>query len=545
MENKVLIFGIDGGTLDVIHPMVEKGKLPNIAKLFEEGVYGDLHSTIHPITPSAWSSFATGKNPGKHGIYDFSSPHPDHYGFKLSSASDRKAKSFWSLLGKSDKKVIVLNIPFTFPPENVNGIMISGFDAPGASRLMAYPREIYDELVAEFGSYSPDWTFPIGKKYNLEKYRSEVVSTIKRRTETSLYLLKKYPWDLFITVFNSVDHIQHVFFGMGKEGMEIIEEGYELVDKALGSFLEEIGDDTTIFIMSDHGAGEIKKFFYLDQWLEKEGWLCFRKNAILKDVVQGFTKKGRFWLKRILPVGVRGYLRGRLPGVRDFVATQTSGHGIEWPKTHAYSSGMYGNIYINLKGREKGGIVEEVDYQKVCDDIITKLLELKDPTTGEKVIEKVYKKEDLYHGPYITNAPDLVIQWKDYAYFTKKGIDKKGDIFGDELKLDSSDYPHTGTHRLNGIFMAKGPSIIRGKKVEGIDITDLAPNILFYMGETVPDDMDGEIKNEIFVKSFLEKNTPIYHKPSEDENTETGPMQFTPAEEAEMAERLKSLGYIE
>ncbi len=543
--NKVLVFGIDGGTFDIILPMVEKGRLPNIAGILSGGAWGDLRSTIHPITPAAWSSFATGKNPGKHGIFDFSSPDPDSFSFKLQSAKERKGESFWMCLSRFGKKSIVLNIPFTYPPEKVNGIMISGFDSPGSNRSMAYPPGIYEELVGEFGKYTPDWTFPTGRKYDFDSYRREVISAIRQRTESSLYLLRKYPWDIFITVFNSIDHIQHVFFGMGEEGRKFIEEGYELMDKALGDFLEEIGQDTTVVIMSDHGAGEIKRFFYLDQWLEREGFLAYKDDMGAGSLMRRVMKKGRYMLKRALPVKVRGYLRGRMPGVRDFVSSYSTGPETDWSRSYAYSGGMYGNIYINREGKSPGGIVKDSEYDDLCTEIISRLCNLQDPETDERVVEKVYRKEEIYHGPFLHMAPDLIIKWKDYAYFTKKGIDVKGTVFGNELKLDSSDYPHTGTHRLNGIFMAKGPSIVAGKKVEGLQIIDVAPTILLLMNNPIPDDMDGRIITEIMRKDFLEDVSSEYCRSKGRGDTLSEGEALTPEEEASVAERLKSLGYID
>lgn len=548
MARKIFIMGIDGGTLDIILPLIDQGRLPNLKRLTDGGVWGTLTSTIHPLTPAAWSSFATGKNSGKHGIFDFSSPDRKSYRHRLNSARDRAGESFWMLLSRSGRKVIVVNVPFTYPPEKVNGIMISGFDAPGASRSMTFPPGIYDELSAAFGSYTPDWTFPAGETYNIEKYRKKVASTIQRRTETSLYLLKKYPWDLFLTVFNSIDHIQHIFFGMGAPGRKIIEEGYEQMDDALGAFLEEIEKEATVLVMSDHGAGEIKKFFYLDRWLEQEGYLTFRSSPGLKGIARTLAGSGRRWLKRILPVSARGYLRGRLPGARNFLVSQATGQETDWSRTRAYSAGMYGNIYLNLKGREKSGIVERSERDRLCREIISKLSGLEDPETREKVVEKVYRKEELYNGPFLDEAPDLLVKWKGYAYFTKKGIDRKGSIFGKELKLDSSNYPHTGTHRLEGIFLARGPSLKQGMRLEGVHIMDLAPTILFLSGTPIPEDMDGRVATEIFEESFLSHSRPEYYEHPDDRRGEGSgrePGPSAPEENEELEKRLRSLGYIE
>jgi predicted AlkP superfamily phosphohydrolase/phosphomutase len=157
MGARTFVFGIDGATFDVIKPMAERGRLPHLGRLLREGSCGPLRSTIHPITPAAWSSFATGMNPGKHGVFDFSSPNRATYGVKLNNASDRRCESVWGLLSRQSKRVTVVNVPFTYPPEAVNGVLISGFDTPGADRSMSHPREAFDDLVAHFGSYTQDW----------------------------------------------------------------------------------------------------------------------------------------------------------------------------------------------------------------------------------------------------------------------------------------------------------------------------------------------------------------------------------------------------
>lgn len=547
MKRRVFVLGIDGGTFDVILPMVARGELPNLAALIGQGYRAYLASTIHPITASAWVSFATGCNPGKHGIYDFQCPKNDGYGFRLNSARDRHGIPFWSLLSRSGRDVIIVNVPFTYPPDRVRGVMLAGFDAPGSRRDMASPPEAFDDLVREFGAYTPDWTFPSGKRYDPENYRKSVETAVRARTASTLHLIRKYPWDVCVAVFGSVDHVQHIYYGLGEEGRRIIESAYRLVDEGLGAIRQEVGADTAMMVVSDHGFGPIRKIVDLDRWLEREGFLSYMRGPSASRLSRWVVRGIRRGLKQVLPVKARGYLRGQMPGVRDFMVSRSAGEEIEWSRTQAYSGGMYGNIYVNRAGLRPKGTVSDADYDAVRTEIADRLSRLRDPDSGEAVVDKVYRREDLYAGPYVDRAPDLIVRWKEYAYFTKKGIAQRGAIFGKELKLDSSTYPHTGTHRVNGIFIASGPDIAHGMVGKNVSIMDFAPTLLHYLGIAPPDGTDGRVVTELFVDGFMRSHpvsgmAPTDQAPAHDVDAEPPPTQ---ADQQEIEERLRSLGYVD
>jgi predicted AlkP superfamily phosphohydrolase/phosphomutase len=314
------------------------------------------------------------------------------------------------------------------------------------------------------------------------------------------------------------------------------------VDEALGKVLAAVGDDTVVMVVSDHGAGNIRKVFFLDQWLEREGYLAPRKGLTVEGLVRRLGRRGRKLAKSILPTRTRGYLRGRLPGMRNLVVSLGASAPVDWSRTRAYSGGMYGNIFINLEGREAQGVVKPSEYGAVCDEIRERLLGLEDPDSGEKVVEAVHHRDEVYSGPFLQDAPDLLIHWKDYAYFTKKGIDKEGLIFSNDLTLDSSSFPHTGTHRLDGIFLARGGPIRAGQWRSDLRIVDVAPSLLYLLGEAIPEDMDGRLP-PMFDEGYLSTHPPRYTTGGP---TGAPPTPRSPADEdPALRERLRSLGYVE
>ncbi len=562
-RRKVVVIGLDGATMDIIGPMIEKGELPNIGGFVKEGVYGNLRSTIHPTTPHAWSSFMTGKNAGKHGIFDFTERKPGTYEVRLVNGSYRDGESLWRMLGDRERKVIVINVPFTYPAEEVNGILISGLDAPGIDSNFAYPSHIYDDIVKNVGRYDLRGTFPIGKTkkwYSVERLEA----VVQNRSDVTRYLMKNYDWDFLMVVFGSTDHVQHMFWRYmdekrkGKRGPEIDEYGdiiphtYRLVDRAVGEILACTDDDTTVILMSDHGGGSIKSIVYLNKWLEDEGLLKFKEPAestyssLAHDMLFYGLKKARFLMKRFLPSRVKGLLKILFPGLKDRAESFLYFSKIDWPNTKAYAYGMYGNININLKGREPLGTVNPgSEYEELRKHIITRLKALRDPADGSLVVDEVYRKEDLFHGEHSDKAPDLLVAWKDYAYFSRVTMDRREDtVFGSLFNIDSSDFEYSGTHRLDGIFFCKGTDIRKGLGIEGARILDVTPTILHIMGLPVPEDMDGRVLEEIFTEGFLRDNPVTFTKSTDGGRGHTR-RGYSEDEAEEIRNRLHGLGYIE
>lgn len=549
MIRKLAIIGLDGATFDLILPWAESGDLPNFKRLMTDGAWGPLRSTIHPLSPQAWTTFATGKNAGKHGIFDFLVKCPGTYRFALTHGGYRREPTLWHLLSRAGKRVIAINVPFTYPPEPVNGVMISGFDAPRADKTLSYPPDAYAQVLASIGSYYLHEMYPVG--YRMCEYEEVLRREIENRVQVTRYFVKRYEWDFYMIVIMATDLVQHLFWAELEDPLSpfahLIKRVYQMVDAAIEELETLLGDDVTLLVISDHGAGPIRRSIYLNEWLRTNGWLAYdeRITRAGKRVISTGMDAVRKAMKRYLPRQIKDWLKQGLPGVRNRAESWIRTSDIDWGRTRAFSGGQFGNIYLNVCGREPQGIVcPGYEQNRLLDEITAALLEMCDPDTGEPIVEAVHRREELYSGPYLDLAPDLVIQWRDYSFFTiSEPSIMPGQIFAPPPAEDATEFRHSGTHRLNGILLAYGPGICPGE-LTGANIVDLAPTILHALGLPVPEDMEGQI-----LESMLHQRTPVkFVAPSSTYHHNSSNIilsAYSRDEENEVVERLRTLGYID
>jgi predicted AlkP superfamily phosphohydrolase/phosphomutase len=557
MNERVSIIGLDGATFRLILPWVKEGKLPTLAGMMQKGTWGNLESTIHPLSPQAWASFMTGKNPGKHGIFEFIEHKPYSYDLNYVNGGFVQGNKLWDILSNAGKRVCIINVPFTFPPDKVNGYLISGLDSPGIRSDFCYPPSLLEEITKKFGEY----------QLRQHPYNATPESFLKKITEQFDYILKvakylkaKEAWDFFMVVFESTDLVQHFYwhyafpeeFGIpptdNKNLREAMFEIYKQIDDGLHELLALCTEETVI-VMSDHGFSPCRKIFFMDNWLHKHGYLSYYQ----KD-------QKNYSLMRALHISFQKYVPGRLkgwvtslaPGIKDKVRSYLTTATIDWSHTKAFSLGIDStNIFINLKGKfPEGNVTDGKDYDDLRDEIAGKLEDLTDPDTGERIVDKVYKREELYHGDCLEKAPDLLVTWKNFEYNTRRGYGKEGD--GESLlgsSLEFSDVSHysslqkSGTHHLKGIFIAQGPMIKNINSFKVARIIDLAPTILYLMGEKVKQDMDGRVLREIVEENFLARY-PIQYDYLELENEVQVP-GYSEQEERYIKDKLQGLGYID
>jgi len=557
---KVICLGLDGATLDLIVPWAAEGRLPNIKRVMVDGCYGKLRSTIHPMSSVAWPSFMTGNNPGKHGIYDVTVQIPGSYDLRFTSGQLRKGRTLWGIMSQFGKRVCVINVPMTYPPEKVNGYMIAGMDAPDLESRFTYPSDLYSEIKRDIGKYCLEHGNPAGNK-SLDEFISNINEALENRWEVMRYLMKRSSFDLVMTVFVATDRIQHYFWRyMNGEGhgndtndkyRHAIFNVYKKLDEIIGEIIDNLDANSILILMSDHGAGPVKKFINLNRWLEAEGLLVTKKRKVfspysLKDIGYSLSKVTLQILKRHLGDKQKKWMKKLFPQAHESVISFLFLSKIDWTQTKAYSTGYFGDIRINLKGREPKGIVAPgKDYEALRDRLIDSLIMLKDPDTGMSMVDRVYRREDIYHGEQLSMASDLIIHWKDYNYKSRINLDIDGSGGQIIQEPGSSFNSSSSIHKLDGILMMFGKHIKKGEHILGARIIDIAPTILCLSRVPIPENMDGKVLTEILDDKFLKSNPIKYFDSDVDDDLNESGDVYTEKEKELIKERLSGLGYIE
>ncbi len=449
---------------------LDNGELPNINYLMERGAWGNLESVIPPISAPAWVSFMTGKNPGRHGVFSFI----DDKG-KLVSSNSFRDETLWEALSLNNIRIGVVNVPITYPPKEVNGFLISGFLSPPNSDF-TFPKNLKSELQ-EYKidvDFARNWLFFDSKapnKVNKEKLIEEQYLVTENRASNVINLIKKYDPTFLTVVFKGTDNLQHYFW----DRKEILLEYYRKLDEIVKKIIEKYDDKANIFIVSDHGFGpSAENKFHINTWLREIGLLKTKDN--LKD---SLTRKA---LQSAYRINQKIKISNILPENSVKKAVKQFEQQIDYKKSKAYV----------VKGSLKGIYT---DSDKTRNYIFKKLNKLKDPETGETVIEEAWKKEDVYSGPYLKTLPDIILlQNPKYSI---------SHILSERLITPLSESLRTGDHEngyLNGILIAYGPDITQGLNVEGAKLIDIAPTILHMFGLSIPTDMDGRVLKEIFKK---------------------------------------------
>lgn len=466
---KTLIIGLDGATLDLIEPWVEDGELPTFKKIMDEGSYGTLRSTLPPTTIPAWISLGTGKNPGKYGLYYMFDLDEKKRELKPTPPILKDYGFFWSQLSEK-YQVGVLNIPF------INTEIKNGFCVPGRLPLEPHPKDMKERLPAWEG-LQPDWSK--GEEYNLEVLNKMV----DNQTENIKYALENWDLDLFFAFYVATDTIQHQFWGyMDKDHFlyrdsdykDAILNLYKKIDKDLSEILEMVDENTNLLILSDHGFQAYEYSIPINYWLREEGYLVLREdgegqNFMLTSLLKkGYEMIQGTWIEDIIPSEVKSQ------SVENFFLRIDK--AIDWDESVAYAATDGGGIFIT--------------EEDLIDEISEKLKKVKNPHTGENIIREVYRKEEIYSGEYLPEAPDITVVPQKRAWITcRLGYDSV-------VMKRPSIISGSGIHARDGLIMTHGPEFSSEKDLKA-DIMDIAPTMLRLFGEDIDDEIDGEIIEDI------------------------------------------------
>jgi predicted AlkP superfamily phosphohydrolase/phosphomutase len=435
-RKRVAVIGLDGVPYWLIKDLSKKGHLPNLTSLMQDGFACEMESSMPPVSSVAWTTFMTGVNSAKHGIFGFMERRRESYGIYFPNSSQIQSPTLWDILNGEGKKTVAVNIPQTYPARETNGIIISGFVAVDLEKAV-YPPKLVPALKEIGYRIDVDYQEAAEKK---DEFFEDLFYTLKKRRETFLYLMNKVQWDLFIGVFTGTDRLQH-FFWDDYENPEsslhqLIINYYREIDNIIGEMVKKLDEDTALIIMSDHGFAHLEKEVYLNSWLKKEGLLKLKKNPPVS-------------FEDIDPENTRAFVLDP------------------------------SRVYINLKGVMPKGCVEPgAEYEQLIKMLTEEFLSMRDESTSESVISHVFRKEDLFSGPFIDKAPDLVL-------WGSKGYDLKGAISKDEI-IGKGKF--TGMHTCNAFFYMRGLGALNTMP----HIKDLAPTILKLLNISIPEYMDGK-----------------------------------------------------
>src|SRR5438552_18736254 len=492
--------------------------MPNLAKLMKAGVSGPLQSIMPPITPPAWTSFMTGKNPGKHGIYNFIKSEEGSYAMKYANATSRRAPTVWKLLNDAGYTVGTMNVPFTYPPEKLNGFQISGMDTPSESSPFIHPPELRDELIKNLGAIQHDVRF-LGAMSTDER-RNQVLAEMeeldRQWSKAALYLLEHHPQDVMMFVFMSIDTVQHHFWHhMDKEHFlheparapkfgDAVRKVYERLDAATGQIIDRLPPETAVFVVSDHGGGPtVDRTLYLNRYLAQPGFLHYKGNTVspLRKLGQKMLRASFSALRGTLTSRQKTKLAELFPKLREkSELAYSSFTDIDWTRTKAYCSEVLASppsIRINLKGVKPQGIVEPAEYESLITSIIEKLADLKDPRTGKPVINRVYRRHEVFQGPFADEGADLILDWwsENSLFSTEPSFPEHTNepalIIREHLPQERTEWG--GTHRLYGIVIAGGPAFKSGAEIANARLIDIAPTLRHLLDVPVPEAMDRKV----------------------------------------------------
>jgi len=541
-RRKVIALGLDGADYDLVCELLAQGKLPTLAGLAARGCFGPLRSTIPAMTPTAWSSFLTGLNPGNHGIFNFSS-NPNRSQAQVESAASRSGSPFWRALGAAGVRSAFVTVPFTYPPEPVEGLLVTGYGGPERPAILpegaaARIFQAHPDLVTAHHPMKERWweDFP--------RYTQRLLDHVEQLTDVCRLAYELEPHlDLLCVDFMSSDHIGHLGWHRfdpehpahdpEDAGDELVRV-YEAVDAACGRLIEAArtasDKEPTVIVLSDHGMRPIYWSFNINRWLEEAGHLRYRRRSLQR------LKRGRLdyaaKVDQRLARTTRWY--GRAFDVLPFgprPAEERRFGDIDFGSTRAYCYGTGGQIFLG----EASGAQHDPAF---ADRLAEELAEISHPSTGEPVF-RVMRREELYSGRHIEKAPDLVILPYDERIYPDGSRRAVTTAFTRHDTLDPQvGYGFSGHHGVTGIIAAAGPGIRPAAMPKNAEITQMAATILRLFGleaeglDGAP--LDDVLEDLVTVGPARQGSAPV--------GMAEGPA-YSEEEERVILERLRDLGY--
>lgn len=561
---KVFVLGLDGATWDVLGPLTQSGEMPNLARLMRQGASGTLNSIFPPLSPVAWTGVMTGKNSGKHGIYEFLEFDHNPGQGRVNSSRAIKAPLLWEIASQHGKRSVAGAVPMSYPPRPFNGAFLGDFLSPANAPDFSSDPALLAELEAHLGTAYQPWDTTVHDGGREVEAVGTLTAFLDHHLRSVEFLMKRCEWDLFMYDLMATDRLQHELWhawdpthrvAKGRD-LSQARQGFinfwKRLDDGIGRIAAQLPSEANLILMSDHGFGGIEWYVNFNVWLLEQGLIQLHDSFYVRQkrwfYERGVTPEWFYGLMARFG-GAKGRVsrfRGKQMSKIDALADTMflSRKHIDWSKTRAYAQGNFGQIFLNLKGRQPHGCVDPADARGVLDEIKAKLATLKHPETGAPLVERVYEREDLYSGPHMDRAPDLTVVLGDWKYRTIGLYD-----FTTNTVISPAFGP-TGDHRLEGVFIGVGPGFRAGGMLgDTANLLDIAPTALRLLDLPIPPDIDGRVLGEALDTSIvpLAQSTP---------HASTTPLEpvaassmaeaagYSEEDEAIIQQRLADLGYL-
>jgi len=531
----LLIIGLDGADWRILDPWLQDGSLPALAALKARGCWGPLASTIRPESSIAWTTFATGVNAGKHGVFGFVAQRPDSYEVALNTAASIRVPTFWQRAAAAGKKMALLNAPMTYPPRAFgNGALVAGMLTPSTRSAFTQPPELRQRLLAAV----PDYVINVERTgMKLDEFILATTRAIQARGRAARWLLQQDDWDAMAAVFTATDRLQHYALHLlhpahprhdpaeARRLLPDLRAAYQAIDAAIADLLAAAGPDATVILLSDHGFTPAERTFHINAWLRDNGWLTLKK--------QSQAQQASLWRRLRRHPGLRR-LKRSLPGVRDVRRPPSPAPwlaNINWSQTRAAFTPA-GGLRFNIRGREPQGVVPAEHFDDLSAELIAALRKVVDPETGKAPIANIFFREALYEGPWRALAPDLIIDPLREDEAGQNATIRKD--FSSQHFSNSGEL--TGNHAPAGVILAAGPEIAPGS-IDGAQLIDMAPTLLHLLGLPIPAEMDGRVLD-------FAGGEPVRSSVSEVAPSPEADAGLSDEDQTTIEERLRSLGYL-
>lgn len=522
---KTIVLGLDGANWPLLEPWLESGDLPELATLRREATWGPLTSELPPVTSPNWRCYATGRNPGKLGVFWWETVDRERQTIRHPTARDFHTRPLWEELADARFHVAVINFPTGYPPAPIrNGRFTAG--GPGARDTgFAYPAEWEAELRQRYGYRVHPTDVPRGAGH-VAAHLDELLALLQSRFDVAFDLLAEGVDFLHVTLFYT-NVLQHFCYRD-----EPTRAGWQLIDRNLGHLRRLAAEKGyNLLLVSDHGCAPVDTVFHVNTWLAREGYLKVRLPAVVQRLGRWGLERERLvglarrWgLTPLLRRAVPETVRRAIPGADGTFDREAKAARVDWQRSVALAGGQ-GPVYLLLRP-------DDPDYERVREAIAASLTALRNPKTGQPVVTRVFRREEVYNGPFLDRAPDLIFEQGPGVHTS--GRVGHPDVFSTPEKWRADNV-------VEGLFLAWGPDFAARGRVNGVRIVDLAPTILHLMGVAVPEDVDGRVLVECLAPESEAARRPITFRPGEDE----AGRPYTPEEEAEIVARLTDLGYLE